>query len=233
MKKILVIGGLHGNEPLGVAVVKQLLQNPVPGVTAIYGNPAAIEANKRSIEKDLNRVFPGKADGVLEERRATEIMRAAQGYDVVLDFHNTYTPDNDSGFVGGEGYLAYLPVAAALGLSRVIVADYDCVNKYVAGCISVEISLSSPLCDADLWIERIKALASDTLPAAPAPSLFRFVRRVTAEEQARFNFKGWKAFKPIADADRTTLDLPSGSYYPIFVDGVYTPEVYASLVTDL
>jgi hypothetical protein len=230
MKKILVIVGLHGNEPLGIEVVQELQKNPVPGVTAIFGNPAAIRTDSRFIEKDLNRVFPGKSNGNVEERRALEIIKIARGCDIVLDFHNTHTPGNDPGFVGGTKYERYLPIAASLGLERVIVADYDCVNKYVTGCISVEISLSSPLCNASEWIKRIKALATDTLEQKPLPRLFRFVRRVSSEEQERFQFKDWEAFKAIPDQDRMTLGLSDGQYFPIFVNGVYTPESFSGLI---
>ena len=57
--KILVLGGMHGNEPLGPEVVKLFKAAPVAGVSAVLANPEAIAANRRFTEEDLNRSFPG------------------------------------------------------------------------------------------------------------------------------------------------------------------------------
>jgi succinylglutamate desuccinylase len=61
--KILIIGGLHGNEPLGIEIVRYFLQSPTPNITCEYGNPEAIELNTRFKDLDLNRVFPSKENG--------------------------------------------------------------------------------------------------------------------------------------------------------------------------
>jgi aspartoacylase len=55
--KILIIGGLHGNEPLGINLVKQVQEIRNPNLQAIFGNPKAIEQNVRFVQQDLNRVF--------------------------------------------------------------------------------------------------------------------------------------------------------------------------------
>ncbi|MGI6103027.1 MAG: hypothetical protein ACOYBJ_00155 [Patescibacteria group bacterium] len=60
MKRILVVGGLHSNEPLGIKLVQHLINHPCPGVTALLGNPRAVQSNVRYIEEDVNRIFPGK-----------------------------------------------------------------------------------------------------------------------------------------------------------------------------
>src|SRR3990167_9116843 len=99
MYKFLVIGGLHGNEPLGLEVCKQLKKMKLPYLDVLYGNPAAIKQNVRFVDEDLNRVFPGNPTGSLEAKRAVEIIKASQGYDFVIDFHNTHCPDNDCTFL--------------------------------------------------------------------------------------------------------------------------------------
>jgi predicted deacylase len=157
--KFLIIGGLHGNEPLGVELVKKIQQLKIPNIKAIYGNPEAIIQNKRFLDQDLNRVFPGKVDGNLEQKRAFEITQICKNYDFVLDFHNTHCPNNDCGFVGGDSYNASLKLSSFLGLNKIIVADYDCINKYIKNCLSVEISLDSKLNDVNYWISKILSLA--------------------------------------------------------------------------
>ncbi len=231
---VLVIGGLHGNEPLGLDLVAALIAKPLSNVSAVLGNPAARRLNQRFVEADLNRVFPGDPAGNREERRAAEIVKQGRGYQVVLDFHNTHCPDNDCGFVGGTAYQPLLTVAAFLDLDRVIVADYDCVNKYVPACLSVEVSLSSPRCRTGYWLEQIRRLASldgpRPLPEPKLePELYRFVYRVSKAEQRKYAFHGWKAFRPISREDAAKLGL-EGTFYPIFVDDAYTPKNYAGLV---
>lgn len=230
MEKILVIGGLHGNEPLGLEVVERLQKKPIPGITAIIGNPEALKQNRRFAESDLNRVFPGKENGNVEERRAVEIMKVADGFDLVLDFHNTTTSGNDCGFVGETGCVALLPIAGTLSIGRVIIADYDCVNKYVPTCLSVETSLDSDACDANQWIGKIQALTQAIKRPIMNPDLFKFVRRITRDEQNVYRFEGWKAFRPIASEDIQRLELEVGEYFPIFVDDSYTPYNFAGLI---
>jgi hypothetical protein len=227
--KVLVIGGLHGNEPLGLELYDSLCREPLPNVDVLLGNPAARRLNRRFVEKDLNRVFPGNENGVLEERRAVEIMRRVAGYDVVLDFHNTHCPDNDCAFVGGADYERLLSVASQLGLQRVIVADYDCVNKYVPGCLSVEISLGSPRCSVEHWRNTVGELAALENLSLISVTLYEFLGRVTKEDQVKFGFKGWRAFQPLPQSDRVALGL-TGSPCPIFIGDSYTPGQYAALV---
>lgn len=228
--KVLVIGGLHGNEPLGIEIVRALERDPIPNVSALFGNPVAIEKGVRFIESDLNRVFPGKANGVTEERRAAYLMDACKGYDVVLDFHNTHAPDNDFGFVGTtEQYQNLLPIASFLGLKRVIVVDYDCINKYVPTCLSCEVSLDSPEMSVVRWVEKIRALAGLARIPDAQPTLYRYAKRVTRDMQNEMQFS-WRIMKPISETDAERLDLPEGEYFPIFVDDAYTPWNYAGLI---
>ena len=233
MGNILVIGGLHGDEPLGIEMVRGLQEKPLPGVTAIIGNPEAVRANIRCIESDLNRVFPGKSEGNLEERRAAEIIEIAQGFDLVLDFHNTRAPDNDCTFVGEEPSQEMLAAIGALGLERIVVCDCDCVNRHIRGSIGIEISISSALCNASEWRKRIAVFAEGITLERKAPTLFRLVRRVNREERERYDLKDWRAFAEIPDRDREALGLPTGTYCAIFVNDAYTAQNYATLLTPI
>lgn len=228
---ILIIGGMHGNEPLGIEIVRALERDPVPNVSAVFGNPMAVKKGVRFIEADLNRMFPGKVGGVTEERRAAALMKATQGFDVVLDFHNTHAPRNDFGFVGGGKYEKLLPIAAALNIPRVIVVDYNCINKFVPTCMSVEVSLDSAENSVPRWLKKIKALAElERLPNTKLPSLYRYVSRVTREMQDREQFT-WEVGVPIPAGDAKKLGLEPGTYLPVFVDDAYTPYNYAGLIT--
>ena len=158
--KILVVGGIHGNEPLGTKLVSRFKADPQKNVGAILANERAVAKNKRFINTDLNRSFPGNIKSLnYEEKRAAELIDICRKYDLVLDFHNTHCPDNDCTFVGENALPSVYSVASWFNLSRVIVANYDCINKYAGNCLSVEVSLTSKRMDAESWYILISELA--------------------------------------------------------------------------
>jgi hypothetical protein len=234
--RLLVIGGLHGDEPLGKAVVAALEASPEPNVTPVLGNPRACEVDVRFLETDLNRVFPGDILGAeYEVRRAYELRAWFEDdeFDLILDFHNTVTPYNDCGFVGDHGDRA-MPAAAAafLGLPRIVIANYDCINRYAPNCLSIEVSLDSPECRADLWVARVRRLASlepADLQGLVLPPMFQFTRRITAEEIRALPTEPWRAFMPIPEPDSSALALPPGAR-AIFVDERCRRGYYAAVI---
>lgn len=231
--KILVIGGMHGNEPLGPLVVDRFQFNPVKNVDVLIANEKAYRAHARFIEQDMNRSFPGVKDSQqYEHRRPTEILKIAKKYDIVFDFHNTHCPHNDSTFVGVNATQLLYDVSDMFGLHNVIVADYDCINKYADNCISIEISLSSPLNSANTWYEKISELAAMTeLAAAKNIQKYKFVYRMTLDDKERFDLdkRNLKAFKPLDEKIVRELGLQSPAY-PIFINDAYTPYNYGGLL---
>lgn len=232
MFKFLIIGGLHGNEPLGIEVCKKLKKMKIPNVDILYGNGKAIRANKRFIERDLNRVFPGNTESY-EGRRAKQIMLTCKKYDFVIDFHNTNCPKNNCGFVGGNNWQDAGNLASFLKLKRLIIADYDCINKYVKNCLSVEVSIGDELCNTNYWVMALSRL-SNFKPKQKygKMKLYKFSYRITREQQNELCFPVWNAFKPIPKNDLSKLGL-KGRYYPIFIDDAYTPYNYAGLIQKL
>lgn len=233
MNKYLIIGGIHGNEPLGIEVCKKLKNLKIPYIDVCFANKKAIKQNKRFIDRDLNRVFPGKEKGLYEEIRAKRIFEKCKSYDFVIDFHNTHCPENDCGFVGGANYENGVKLASFLDLKKVIVADYDCINKYVKNCVSVEISVSSKKFNSDYWVKKIIDLKNfNTKKKYRKIQLYTFVYRITREQQNIYKFPNWKAFKKIQSENLKKIDLV-GNYYPIFINDTYTPYNYAGLIQKL
>ncbi|MFZ3010095.1 MAG: succinylglutamate desuccinylase/aspartoacylase family protein [Candidatus Microsaccharimonas sp.] len=232
--KVLVMGGMHGNEPLGIDIVQRLLSQPMKNVTAIIANADAKQQNKRFTNTDLNRSFPGDEKSY-EGQRAKELLELCKDFDLVLDFHNTYCPENDCAFVGEKADKVLLDAASFIGLKRVIVADYDCINKYATNCISVEISLDSSRNNVDEWLKTIEKLSSiQTLPEAQDIIKYRFVYRMTLDDNARLNLDGvgLRAFKPIGNKIALKIGVPSPAY-PIFIADKYTPYNYGGLLNKL
>jgi predicted deacylase len=91
---VLIVGGIHGNEPSGALAAAILARDAVPRqgriIVLANANPEALAANERSAprpgSKDLNRVFPGTTEGV-DSQRAAAIFALAKDADLVLDLH--------------------------------------------------------------------------------------------------------------------------------------------------
>lgn len=231
--KILVIGGMHGNEPLGIEIVKALEKSSL--VDTIIANERAVEAKMRFIRKDLNRCFPGDARSEdYELNRASQITKLCSEYDIVIDFHNTHCPDNDCTFIGNNSKSILKNISSFFGLSRVIVANYDCLNKYAPNCISVEVSLDSVMMNVDLWVDKITELAliKKITTNENQISLYQFAYRISLGDSKRLNLreKGLRAFQPISREIADELGVKSPAY-PIFIADKYTPYNFGGLLT--
>ena len=220
-RKILIIGGLHGDETLGIDLVNRIRNEPITGIDTIFGNPMATAVQARYIDRDLNRVFPGRLDGCLEEVRANQIMQMVSGYDLIIDFHNTRSDDNNCSFVGATFIEETLQLSLFMGLNRIVIANYNCINKYLPNCLSIEISFSSSaLNNTDYWYKKILALSTADIKNQSLADLqlFKFIDRVNGDVYQQFNFN-FQNFESIARQDR--LDLGRSAeldMYAIFVN---------------
>jgi predicted deacylase len=83
---VLVVGGIHGDEPSGAQAARLLAKGSKPkrGMLRVLpeANPEALASHQRSAASgDLNRAFPA------ESPRAASLYALAQGADLVLDLH--------------------------------------------------------------------------------------------------------------------------------------------------
>ena len=76
--KILVIGGMHGNEPLGVKLVERLQKEDVKNIVGVYANSRAIDDNCRFVKTDLNRSFPGNVESDDYESKRVAVRLSAR-----------------------------------------------------------------------------------------------------------------------------------------------------------
>ena len=105
IKRVLIVGGTHGNELTGVYTVKKferypaLIQRPSLEVLTLIGNPKAVVARTRYLDRDLNRCFDFQTldqsgNPGYEVQRAKDLA-AAYGQmgqipiDLIIDQHST------------------------------------------------------------------------------------------------------------------------------------------------
>ena len=92
--KIALVGGTHGNEPVGIEVMKYFKETSETfenQFKCFWGNPKAYELKRRYVDFDLNRSFGKntKTHGY-EKQRAEELTKEIQGYfDFCIDLHTT------------------------------------------------------------------------------------------------------------------------------------------------
>lgn len=96
-KRVIIVGGTHGNEWTGIQVVthyQQSLREKFPELKLefILGNPEAHKLNRRFKDEDLNRAFAflDEERPSYENKRAREIKKQIDSEPcVVLDLHTT------------------------------------------------------------------------------------------------------------------------------------------------
>lgn len=85
---VLLIVATHGDEKIGIEVTNILRQKGVGGFDVLVGNPKALEENKRFVDADLNRSYPGNsASNKYEEILAVKNFEIAKKYKYVIDIH--------------------------------------------------------------------------------------------------------------------------------------------------
>jgi succinylglutamate desuccinylase len=91
---IALIGGTHGNEPIGREVVNLIEQKNKTyknNCDIFYANPKAYEIGKRYVDSDLNRSFgKNKNTSGYEQERSLELTSLIKGkFDFSIDLHTT------------------------------------------------------------------------------------------------------------------------------------------------
>jgi succinylglutamate desuccinylase len=105
IQRVAIVGGTHGNERTGVYLIKkfeqskELIDRPSFETITLLANPKAIAANRRYVDRDLNRCFGNEDLANLEltsyeDRRAKEITaqlgpKDHPKADVIIDLHST------------------------------------------------------------------------------------------------------------------------------------------------
>lgn len=93
-KSLVIIGGIHGDEP-GTAIIVKILNNILRekdlygNIKTIIANQEALKQNKRYIDSDLNRSFKQKGSSGHENKLSKRIINESQNADRVLALHSS------------------------------------------------------------------------------------------------------------------------------------------------
>jgi hypothetical protein len=153
--RVAVVGGMHGNEPAGEALLgflgERLKAGLVAGeVVAVLANPHALELGERhsSGGKDLNRLWDRETlerlrtlpteDLCYEEQRVLELAPMVMGCDVILDIHSTSRPTTPHLILRDDQH--HMLVARQLGVTHLVTGIHE--NGAVQGGLCANVGLS-------------------------------------------------------------------------------------------
>ena len=119
---VAIVGAVHGDEPCGARAVERLrasLPDPIAPVRLIVANERALAVDKRYIDEDLNRVFPGRGSADTHEGALAARLREAVVGCTVLSLHATQSTDRPFALVDQitdplRALLAALPLEAVV-----------------------------------------------------------------------------------------------------------------------
>jgi len=126
---VTIVACVHGDETCGLTVEKLLKENNLNNaVYFIIANPPAIKAKRRFVESNLNRVFPGKLNGTIEEQLAYRISPILKKSDFVLDIHSSseHTPAFVITTMDSE---KHRKLANNLGVKKYVIMAKEVTNK--------------------------------------------------------------------------------------------------------
>ena len=138
INRVVIVGGNHGNEFTGIYLVKKFHNHPDLvhrssfETLSLLGNPQAIAARVRYVDKDLNRCFVQLSNedepANYEELRAREIQTILKPKipdieDVIIDLHTT-TSNMGLCIILGNRHPILLELAAVLNAINPLVKVY-------------------------------------------------------------------------------------------------------------
>lgn len=179
---VVCVGGVHGNEPSGVVALERVisrLRDRQPDfrgqLIAVAGNLPALRAERRFIDRDLNRGWSvRRASEVLERPAMSEdfeqaellrvlvpAIRAAPEDVVLLDLHTTSSTSPPFVTLGDSletrEFAAQLGLPLVLGIEEEIDALVDYLSGFGAVAVGIEAGrhddpISIDLHEAALWL---------------------------------------------------------------------------------
>ena len=125
IKTLLIVGAVHGDEKVGVEVIKRL--GKVIDKKKVFGliaNHKALAKQVRFIDSDLNRSFPGANNGNYEQKLANNLLKKIRRYAYVVDFHSFSCKSEPFAILTKKSEEHFL-LAESLGIKKIILMSSE------------------------------------------------------------------------------------------------------------
>lgn len=138
-----ITAGIHGGEATGIYTAKKLVDwlgdQEVSGRVTVLpvANPGAFRRAMRTNpydDLDLNRIFPGKAEGTVTERIAAAIWAEAQQADFIVDLHCCGLFGSDYTLALWQEFPIVHDLAASLDIPTIIESGGTRNQLFVEAC---------------------------------------------------------------------------------------------------
>ena len=236
--EVAIVGGVHGDERSGIRAVHRLREADLEfqrGVAFVLANPAAIAANKRYLDSDLNRAFPGDPNGDREERIAARLCEFIEDL-TTLSLHGTKSRPTPFVLIHSSHEREF-ELAARLPVPHVV--DHRGMNEHtITACgVNVEIELAFEDSDREAAVAEYQACAFlkrvGALPGEPPdadPDFFHMdepVEKPSGETYELYveNFKRVPAGAAFASVDGRDL-VADEPFYPILMSERGYPDIF-------
>lgn len=234
-ERVLIIGGLHGDEPTGIAVARYFQLHPHDGIVGFVGNEEASSQNIRFIETDLNRSFQPKVVVSIEEQIAQKLKRKTQDFDVIIDIHNTRGDDTTCTITTMVPNAVHFSLAKYFGFEKLVIMpdSGSLIAEKQEKAISLEIALNDrEKFSVQYLIEKIKRLDL-AVGEERKIVLYEFIRSIPTTTLQRVNIQPSDIhnFKELTYKQKQALGLSIYKIYcPIFAKKRFSTETGFDLV---
>ncbi|VTT86618.1 succinylglutamate desuccinylase homolog [Halorubrum sp. DM2] len=236
--EVAVVGAIHGDEPCGARAVERLLDadlDPERPVRLIVANEAALSADERYLDADLNRSFPGNPDAEAHEvRLAADLLDALEGC-TTLAIHSTQSYAEPFAVIDSMDEVTRA-VAPHLPVDAVIQTDAFTEGRLIEHPHTLEVEAglqgSETAADNAYWLARAFLAATGAISAPGADdvldaggredvSVFRLRERIPKPaadtyEVFAHNFERVESGERFAAADGEPL-LADEPFYPVLL----------------
>ena len=236
--KILITGGLHGDEPTGVEVASYFLKNKL-GVKGLVCNKKAITMHKRFTETDLNRSFKVKTPISYEERLAVVLSKTVYKYKIIIDIHNTRASGTTCAIVVNKPNNLQLMLAKYFGFNKLVVMppSGSLISLKPSSSISIEVANDAvKKYSTKMIVDKIANLPSFDVGKFNKEVIktYTFVNKVLAVtlDNLGLTKDGFSNFKKLTNDQANRLGLDNAHYYPIFLKKDENEDVSFTLVKE-
>lgn len=238
MKDIVVVGGLHGDEPTGINVAKYFLHNPYPGIESVIAHPQAAAENKRFFETDLNRSFSPHVSISLEEQLAAELKLQLYSFDFLFDLHNTKGDFTTCAITVMEPTIEHKALARHFGFTRLVIMppSGSLIGLHPEKSISFEMALNeTDYFTTEYLVNKIKTVGN-MLPYDSGLTFYKYVQSIKTATAKRVGITPADIvnFKKFTEKQKELLHLPvHKSYCAMFSKKQFNREVAFELLEEL
>ena len=231
VKKILLLGGTHGDEKTGIKLVEEIKKNPIDNVEPFLVNKEAVKKNKRYIETDINRTAGKKYPISQEEILANKIQKKFKNFDLIIDIHNSKTTGTFCGIVVGKISNFQLEILKYFGFKFVVIMPKEGALITPSGKRGVALEISKDKKDKfniEFLYKKLKNIKKSKKikkTKTKKIKIFKYLNSVTTYtfKKIKKDFGEIKNFKKLNKKQLKLLKLPNDKdiYFIFYGENAY------------